>query len=119
MTEIRYRKTGSIILVVILIIAGIILGYYMGTGEPDIIALDPDGTEIAVSVKLYSYARPRHSLDKEEFNPELNYRDQNEAEAWIWYTNLEWGGTGGKTYFEEIPEALDRVVLHKKKGLVE
>ncbi len=90
-----------------------------GTGEPDIIALDPEGTLTAVSVKLYSYGRPRHSLDKEEFNPELNFKDNNEeAQAYIWYTNLEWGGKTGKTYFEEIPEALDRVVIHKRKGLV-
>lgn len=90
-----------------------------GTGEPDIVAKNPDGDLVAVSVKLYSYGRTRHSIELEEFNPELNFKNNNEgAEAWLWYNNLDWGGRSGKVYFEQIPEALDRIVIKKDKGIL-
>ena len=90
-----------------------------GTGEPDIVAKNPDGDLIAVSVKLYSYNRTRHTLSLEEFKPELQFKKNNEnSEAWLWYNNLDWGGRSGKVYFEEIPTALDRIVIKKDKGIL-
>lgn len=89
-----------------------------GTGEPDILALDPEGKEVAVSVKLYDYARPRHTLDSEEFRPELEYIDKNEALAYLWYTNLSWSSGSGETYLEDISNLNDRVVIKKGEGVL-
>ena len=84
-----------------------------GESEPDITAIK-DGTKIAVSVKLYDYGRPRHSLRKEEFTPELKYAKKHGGKAYLYYTNLFWG----ETYFVEIPEHGDLVTLKKGKGLI-
>ncbi len=84
-----------------------------GESEPDITA-EKDGVKIAVSVKLYDYARPRHTLSKDEFNPEIKWAVKNSGEAWLYYTNLAWG----ETYFIRIPKSGDIITLRKGKGLV-
>ena len=84
-----------------------------GESEPDI-TCEKDGIKIAVSVKLYDYGRPRHSLPKKEFAPELKWAREHSGKAYLYYTNLFWG----ESYFVEIPQHGDLVTLKKGKGLI-
>ena len=84
-----------------------------GQSEPDILA-EKDGVKYAVSVKLYNYGRARHSLQLDEFTPELKWADENDGKAYAYYTNLAWG----ESYFFEIPMNSDIVTLKRRKGLV-
>jgi len=84
-----------------------------GESEPDI-TCEKEGIKIAVSVKLYDYARARHSLRKDEFTPEIKYAQNHNGKAYLYYTNLAWG----ETYFIEIPDHGDIITLKRGKGLV-
>ena len=84
-----------------------------GQSEPDILA-EKNGEKYAISVKLYNYGRPRHSLRIDEFTPEVTWAKEHNGKAYAYYTNISWG----ESYFFEIPWDKDLVTLKRGKGLI-